>query len=61
MQSKFIKASATVNRMLSEGRIADLSNYIKLGNSIENLFLMTEADELSKNGIGMKCLPTKAG
>jgi len=56
MQSKFVKSSKTVNRMISEGRITDLANYIKLGNSIEDLFLLTEADELAKNGVSMTML-----
>jgi hypothetical protein len=59
MQSKFISASKTVTRMLSEGRITDLANYIKLGNSIENMFLMTVADELAKNGVSINMLASK--
>lgn len=59
MQSKFSKASKTVTRMLSEGRITDLANYIKSGNSIDNLFLMPVADELARNGVSVKMLTDK--
>ncbi len=59
MQSKFIKSSKAVNRMLSEGRISDLANYIKLGNSIDDLFLLTESDELKKHGVSIHILSNK--
>ncbi len=59
MHSKFIKASKPVTRMLSEGRTTDLANYIQLGNSIENLFLMTVSDDLAKHGLSMNMLAQK--
>jgi hypothetical protein len=45
-----------INKMLSEGRVTDLANYIKSGENVEEAFLMIESDRLAQNGVTLKSL-----